>query len=132
MRQLPSDSPNCPALIGTHLSANRRSPETRVSARVGLWLESPSDNTTFPRRITGPHGWPMQRMRRRGDRLKITNAKYAGQLVTIENKVYERTVDYPDEYLNDFNVMLDTEGLVTVRWEQMDVLQTWRSTNANA
>ena len=74
----------------------------------------------------------MQRMRRRGDRLKITNGKYAGQLVTIENKVYERTVDYPDEYLNDFNVMLDTEGLVTVRWEQMDVLQTWRSTNANA
>ena len=74
----------------------------------------------------------MQRMRRRGDRLKITNGKYAGQLVTIESKVYERTVDYPDEYLNDFNVMLDTEGLVTVRWEQMDVLQTWQSTNANA
>ena len=74
----------------------------------------------------------MWRLRRRGDRLKITNGKYAGQLVTIENKVYERTVDYPDEYLNDFNVMLDTEGLVTVRWEQMDVLQTWRSTNANA
>ena len=48
----------------------------------------------------------MQRMRRRGDRLKITNGKYAGQPVTIENKVYERTVDYPDEYLNDFNVML--------------------------
>ena len=71
-------------------------------------------------------------MRRRGDRLKITHGKYAGQLVTIENKVYERAVDYPDEYLNDFNVMLDTEGLVTVRWEQMDVLQTWRSTNANA
>ena len=35
---------------------------------------------------------------------------------------YQRTVDYPEEYNNGHHVMLDTEQLVTVRWEQVESL----------
>ena len=34
--------------------------------------------------------------------------------------MYQRTVDYPDEFANGHHVMLDTEELVTVRWEQVE------------
>jgi hypothetical protein len=37
----------------------------------------------------------------------------------VESNVYQRTVGYPDEYFNAHHVMLDTEELVTVRWEQV-------------
>jgi len=33
--------------------------------------------------------------------------------------VYQRTLDYPDEFHNRFHAMLDTGVLVTVRWEQV-------------
>ena len=55
----------------------------------------------------------------RGDRVRITGGKYAGQTGTVESNVYQRTVDYPDEWFNGHHVMLDTEVLVTVRWEQV-------------
>ena len=81
MRQLQSDSPNCLGLIGTHVPTIRRSPETRVSARVGLWPENPSDNTTFSSRMTVSYGQTMRWMRRRGDRVTITTGKYAGHFI---------------------------------------------------
>ena len=34
--------------------------------------------------------------------------------------MYQRTVDYPDEYHNGHHVMLDSEELVTVRWDQVE------------
>jgi transcription antitermination factor NusG len=58
-------------------------------------------------------------MRRRGDRVKITSGKYAGRAGTIESNVYQRTVDYPDEWANGFHVMLASGELVTVRWDQV-------------
>ena len=58
-------------------------------------------------------------MRKRGDRVKITTGKYAGHTGTIESNVYQRTVDYPDEFHNGHHVMLDTGELVTVRWERV-------------
>ncbi len=59
-------------------------------------------------------------MRRRGDRVVITTGKYVGHTGTVESNVYQRTVDYPDEWQNGYLVMLDTEKLVTVRWEQVE------------
>ena len=56
-------------------------------------------------------------MWRRGARVTITTGKYAGQLGTVESNVYQRTVDYPDEWRNGHQVMLNTEELVTVRWK---------------
>ena len=58
-------------------------------------------------------------MRRRGNRVTITTGKYAGRTGTIESNVYQKTVDYPDEWSNGYHVMLDTEVLVTVRWDQV-------------
>ena len=43
---------------------------------------------------------------------------------TIESNVFQRTVDYPDEFANGHHVMLDTGELVTVRWEQEEGLRT--------
>ena len=59
-------------------------------------------------------------MRRRGDRVTITSGKYAGQTGTIESNVHQRTVDSPNDLSNGFQVMLDTEKLVTVRWDQVE------------
>ena len=59
-------------------------------------------------------------MRRRGDRVKITAGKYAGHKGTVESNVHQRTVDYPDELANGFNIMLDNGELVTVRREQVE------------
>ena len=36
--------------------------------------------------------------------------------------LHQRTVDYPDEWNNGYHVMLDTGKLVTVRWEQVEML----------
>ena len=55
-----------------------------------------------------------------GDRVRITTGKYAGHHGTVEANVYQRTVDYRDEWANGHHVMLDTEELVTVRWEQVE------------
>ena len=37
----------------------------------------------------------------------------------MESNVYQKTVDYPDDWHNGHHVMLDKEVLVTVRWEQV-------------
>ena len=54
-------------------------------------------------------------LRRRGDRVTITTDKYA----TGPGPLSQKTVDYPNEWANGFHVMLDTEELVTVRWDQV-------------
>ena len=54
--------------------------------------------------------------------MKITSGKYAGHMGTVESNVYQRTVDYPDEWNNGYHIWLDTEDLVTVRWEQVESL----------
>ena len=78
--------------------------------------------------MTPSHSWlvrslrtvqPMKTwMRRSGDRVRITTGKYAGRTGTIESNVYQRTVDYPDEFANGHHVMLDSEDLATLRWDR--------------
>ena len=65
----------------------------------------------------------MRWMRCRGGRVTITSGKYAGRTGTIESNVYQKTVDYLDEWANGYHVMLDTEELVTVRWDQIKRLK---------
>ena len=62
----------------------------------------------------------MRWMRRRGDRVRIINGKYAGLTGTVESNVYQRTADFPDDLANGHHIMLDTEELVTVRYEQVE------------
>lgn len=52
----------------------------------------------------------------------ISTGKYAGQTGIIDSNVYQRTVDYPDEWANGYHVMLDTDELVTVRWDQVEAM----------
>lgn len=52
-------------------------------------------------------------MRLRGDRVTIT---------TGESNVYQRTVDYPEQWVNGHHVMLDTGVLVTVLWERVETI----------
>lgn len=61
-------------------------------------------------------------MKRRGDGVTITTGKYAGQSGKVEANVYQKTVDYPDDWANGYHVMLDTEELVTVRRDQLERL----------
>ena len=62
-------------------------------------------------------------MRRRGDRVIITSGTFEGHRGTVEANVHQRTADYPDELNNGFHVMLDSEELMTVRWEQVEALR---------
>jgi ribosomal protein L24 len=64
----------------------------------------------------------MRWMRTRGDRVKIITGKYAGHFGTVESNVYQRTMDYPDEFSNGYHVMLDSKVLVTVQWDQVDAV----------
>ena len=70
--------------------------------------------------MTLPYLGSMRWMRRRGDRVMIITGKYTGQTGTVESNVYQRTVDYPDEFANGYHIMLDTEEVVTVRWDQVE------------
>ena len=79
-----------------------------------------ADISSLQSRVTSPYPLSMRWMRRRGDRVIITSGKYAGRTGTIESNVFQRTVDYPDEYHNGHHVVLDTEVLVTVRWQQVE------------
>jgi hypothetical protein len=82
-----------------------------------------ADTAFFLGRVTIFYRRPMRWMRRRGDRVTITTGKYAGHTGTVESKVHQRTVDYPEEFANGFHVMLDTEEVVTVRWGQVRSLR---------
>lgn len=55
--------------------------------------------------------------------MRITTGKYAGRTGTIDSNVYQRTMDCTDEYHNGHHVMLDTEVLLTVRWDQVKLLK---------
>lgn len=61
----------------------------------------------------------MRWMRQRGDRVTIASGTHSGQTGTVESNVYQKTVDYPNVLSNGFQVMLDTEEVVTLRWDQI-------------
>ena len=52
--------------------------------------------------------------------MEIISGKYAGHTGTVESNMYQRTVDYPDEWHNGHHVMVDAEELVTVQWQQVE------------
>ena len=58
-------------------------------------------------------------MGKRGDPVRITTGKHAGHHGTVESNVHQRTVDYPNNHSNGFQVMLDAEEVVIVRWDQV-------------
>ena len=47
--------------------------------------------------------------------------KPRGQTGVVDSTVFQKTVDYSDEYANGFHVVLDDETWVTVRRDQVSV-----------
>ena len=56
---------------------------------------------------------------RRGDPVSIVSGRYEGCTGVVDSAVFQRTVDYPDEYAPGYHVVLDTGPVVTVRWDQI-------------
>jgi hypothetical protein len=41
-------------------------------------------------------------------------------LGAVDSAVFQRTVDFPDEFAPGYHVVLEDEAVVTVRWDQVD------------
>ena len=55
----------------------------------------------------------------RGTKVRIISGSYAERTGTVEAKVFQKTVDYPDELAHGFHITLDDGTWVTVRREQL-------------
>lgn len=42
-----------------------------------------------------------------------------GMTGIVEGNVFQRTVEYPDEFAPGYHAVLDDETVVTVRWDQV-------------
>jgi len=56
---------------------------------------------------------------KRGDPVRIGWGRYAGATGVVDSAVFQKTVDYPDDYSAGYHVVLEDERVVTVRWDQV-------------
>ena len=63
----------------------------------------------------------MPQGRPRGTRVRIISGRYAGRIGTVDANVFQRTVDYPEEFAAGFHLTLDDDMRVTVRWDQVRI-----------
>ena len=56
---------------------------------------------------------------KRGDRVTIVSGRHKGAIGVVDSAVFQRTVDYPDEFAAGYHVALDDERVVTVRCDQV-------------
>lgn len=56
---------------------------------------------------------------KRGDQVIVVSGQYAEVTGVVESAVFQRTVDYPNEYAQGYHVVLDDGKVVTVRWDQV-------------
>ena len=56
---------------------------------------------------------------KRGDPVTIVSGRYQGCTGLVDSAVFQRTVDYPDEYRPGYHVVLDDGTVVTVGVEQV-------------
>ena len=59
---------------------------------------------------------------KRGDQVTIISGRYQGSQGVVDSAVFQRTVDYPDEYSAGYHVILDSGPVITVRWDQVHTL----------
>ena len=52
-----------------------------------------------------------------GDRVSIIYGEFVGLRGTVDSRVFQKTVDFPDEYSPGYHVVLDDERVVMVRWD---------------
>ena len=51
--------------------------------------------------------------------MPIISRRYAGSIGVVDANVFQRTVDYPEEFAAGFHLVLDDEAWVTVMVETM-------------
>ena len=92
-----------------------------VPALVGMLLVGLVFGDWWHQTVPTRRRRPLHRVKTwmRGDRVRITTGKCAGQTGTVESNVFQRTADYPNDLSDGFQVMLDTGDLVTMRWDQV-------------
>ena len=56
---------------------------------------------------------------KRGDRVRIISGKHAGTTGTVDSKVFQYSVDFPEDLGAAYHVVLDGGKVVTVRTEQV-------------
>ena len=54
---------------------------------------------------------------KRGDLVIILSGQYEGHRGTVDSAVFQRTVDWPDEFAPGYHVVLENGTVVTVRWD---------------
>jgi len=59
----------------------------------------------------------------RGARVRVISGRYAGGTGTVDANVFQRTVDYPEEFAAGFHLVLDDGTVVTVRREQVELVR---------
>ena len=60
----------------------------------------------------------------RGDRATIISARHAGRDLLVDREVFQKTVDYPEEYARGGPVALEEGQVVTVCWDQVQQKST--------
>ena len=55
--------------------------------------------------------------------MRVTSGRYAGRAGSVDANVFQRTVDYPEEFAEGFHLVLDDGEWVTVRRDQLTLLR---------
>ena len=59
----------------------------------------------------------------RGDSVRILWGLYPGAAGIVDSAVFQKTVDYPNDYVAGYQVVLEDEMVVTVWWDQVSRVQ---------
>ena len=55
---------------------------------------------------------------KRGDIVTIISGRHQECTGVVDSAVFQRSVDYPDDYAPGYHVILDTKEVITFRWDQ--------------
>jgi len=51
--------------------------------------------------------------------VRILRGHYASAVGAVDGAVFQKTVDFPEEYAAGYRVVLEDERVVTARWDQV-------------
>ena len=59
----------------------------------------------------------------RGTRIRIISGRYAGRTGRVEANLFQRTVDFPEDYAKGSHIALDDGKHITMRRDQVESLR---------
>ena len=89
----------------------------------------PADTLPLPCCLTAGYSAQVSHNYRfkRGDSVRIRWGRYAGAVGVVDSAVFQKTVDYPEEYAAGYHVVLDDDKVVTLRWDQVSGIQDYKA-----